>query len=52
MRSEKEIRNKINELIDKEHQFQRDGEDEAAEYVCNQIDALLWVIEDTSGGII
>ena len=52
MRTEREIRNKINELIEKEQQFQRDSEDEAAEYVCNQIDALLWVIEDTSGGVI
>lgn len=47
MKTEMEIRRKIDELLDKERKFQ-DADYEAADAVCNQIDALLWVIGDRS----
>ena len=48
MKTEMEIRRKIDELFNKEREF-RDTDYEADEAICNQIDALLWVIGDRSG---
>ncbi len=46
MRSNNEIRNKIDELMEKIKNITDSDEKEA---LYNQIDALLWVIGDTSG---
>lgn len=45
MRSETEIREKISEMMDVLEEFR----DDERENLCNQIDALLWVIGDESG---
>lgn len=46
MKTEKEIREKIEELMEKAANSSMVDEHEA---ICNNIDALLWVIGDESG---
>ena len=46
MRSDNEIRRKIDELMETAKNSVDPNEEEA---LCNQIDALLWVIGDRSG---
>ena len=51
MRTEREIRNQLNKMME-EHGRMHDAHETATqefENLCNQIDALLWVIEDKSG---
>ena len=47
MRSEREIREKIDSLDRKRCEFKNDPELE--EHFCLQIDMLLWILEDNSG---
>ena len=47
MRSEREIREKIDKMM--EEQSRRASLNEDDDDLCNQIDALLWVIDDESG---
>lgn len=46
MKSWGEIQEKISELMDKAGEIKTEPEHE---YLCNQIDALLWVVDDRSG---
>lgn len=47
MKSEREIRDKIEEYMDKIHGMP--WWEEEREYYCMVIDALLWVVDDESG---
>lgn len=50
MKSEREIREKIDEYMEKiDHDVTNDEDIEKNEKMCCIIDALLWVIGDTSG---
>lgn len=49
MKTRAEINEKINELLEKLQNINDSAKEEA---LCNQIDALLWVIGDTSGKFI
>ena len=49
MKTTREIHEKIEELMDKERELYAHHEDWESEKICNQIDALLWVIGDESG---
>lgn len=49
MKDWQEICRKIDELMEKAKQLCSENEDWEAEKICNQIDALLWVIDDRSG---
>ena len=46
MKSEQEIQDKISEMMDKLRSIKDKAQHEA---LCNNIDALLWVIGDESG---
>lgn len=50
MRTEKEIRAMIDAITRKNALYRDAGEYEAEEFGLNQIDALLWVLGDESGG--
>ncbi len=47
MKTSREIHEKIDELLDKISKMS--DTDEEQEFICNQIDALLWIIGDESG---
>lgn len=51
MKSEREIRNKIDEYMEKLNQVKHDNtaDSNKEEEICCIIDALLWVIGDESG---
>lgn len=49
MKTWAEITEKIDELMEKQRELYANHEDWEREKVCNQIDALLWVIGDESG---
>ena len=51
MRSEREIREQLNKMMEEQSRRVYAHEDATQEYenLCNQIDALLWVIGDESG---
>lgn len=51
MRTEREIRNQLDKMMEEHSRMHDAHEDGTQEYenLCNQMDALLWVIGDISG---